>query len=210
MPKVLDGVLVDCLTRNGRRFQFTPVFTEDDLRSPHRSRGLRRNDFHTVTAGDAASGCLAVWDQRAFKQVVVRGYSPLLSRARLLFNAFGRLLGVPPLLGFWGKLYLFIAGIEANQIPLVVIAGINSAISAWYYLRLIALPIMSEPNAQSETIERSPFSWPRIAGIVTAIAVVVLPVFAQPLFTASEKAAGTGAAAAKAGVDRSVSRSVSR
>lgn len=112
--------------------------------------------------------------------------------------ASGSLLGVPPLLGFWGKLYLFIAGIEAGQIPLVVIAGINSAISAWYYLRLIALPIMSQPNAQSETIEPGPFTWPRIAGIITAVAVVILPVFAQPLFTASEEAAQAGKADGRA------------
>lgn len=105
--------------------------------------------------------------------------------------ASGSLLGVPPLLGFWGKLYLFISGIEAQQVPLVVIAAVNSAISAWYYLRLVALPIMSKPSAQAETIERSPFSWPRIAGLATAIAVVVLPVFANRLFSASEAASST-------------------
>ena len=99
--------------------------------------------------------------------------------------ASGSLLGVPPLLGFWGKLYLFIAGVQAGHIPLVVIAGLNSAISAWYYLRLIALPIMSKPSAQAETIVPSPVKWPRIAGIVTAAAVVLLPAFVSPLFRAS-------------------------
>jgi NADH-quinone oxidoreductase subunit N len=111
--------------------------------------------------------------------------------AVVLAIASGSLLGVPPLLGFWGKLYLFIAGIEAKQIPLVVIAGVNSAISAWYYLRLVALPIMNKPSAQAETIERSPFSWPRIAGVMTAVAVVILPVFANRLFTASEAASAS-------------------
>lgn len=110
--------------------------------------------------------------------------------------ASGSLLGVPPLLGFWGKLYLFIAGIQAGQIALVVIAGLNSAISAWYYLRLIALPIMSKPSPQSETIVRSPVRWPRVAGVVTAVAVVVLPVFAGGLFKASKAATGSPAALA--------------
>jgi NADH-quinone oxidoreductase subunit N len=108
--------------------------------------------------------------------------------AAVLAIASGSLLGVPPLLGFWGKLYLFIAGVGAGQIALVVIAGLNSAISAWYYLRLIALPIMSKPSAQAETIVRGPSAWPRIAGVVTAALVVVLPVFIAGLFRASESA----------------------
>lgn len=108
--------------------------------------------------------------------------------AAVMAIASGSLLGVPPLLGFWGKLYLFIAGVAAGQIALVVIAGLNSAISAWYYLRLIALPIMGKPSAQSETIVNSPFKWPRVAGWVTAAAVVVLPAFVGPLFKASQGA----------------------
>jgi NADH-quinone oxidoreductase subunit N len=108
--------------------------------------------------------------------------------AAVLAVASGSLLGIPPLLGFFGKLFLFIAGVQAGHLPLVVIAGLNSAISAWYYLRLIALPIMGKPSAQSETIVNSPFRWPRIAGWVTAVAVIILPAFVGPLFKASESA----------------------
>jgi len=46
------------------------------------------------------------------------------------------LLGLPPLLGFWGKLYMFLA-VAAYSIILVVIALINSAISSVYYVRAI-------------------------------------------------------------------------
>ncbi len=111
--------------------------------------------------------------------------------AAVMAIAAGSLLGVPPLLGFWGKLYLFIAGVQAGQIVLVVIAGINSAISAWYYLRLVALPIMNKPTAQSETITANPYPWPRIAGIITAILVVLLPIFVGQLITASREATET-------------------
>jgi NADH-quinone oxidoreductase subunit N len=97
----------------------------------------------------------------------------------------GSLLGVPPLLGFIGKLYLFIAGVQAGQIPLVIVAGINSAISAWYYLRLIGLPILAKPTAQSETIIRGPAVWSRIAAILTAAAVVILPIFSNRILEAS-------------------------
>jgi NADH-quinone oxidoreductase subunit N len=112
--------------------------------------------------------------------------------AAVMALAAGSLLGVPPLLGFWGKLYLFIAAVQADQIALVVVAGLNSAVSAWYYLRLIALPIMNKPTAQSETIAANPYPWPRVAGIVTAALLVLLPIFVGSLVKASEEAtAGT-------------------
>ena len=93
----------------------------------------------------------------------------------------GSLLGFPPLLGFIGKLYLFIAGVEAGQIALVVIAALNSAVSAWYYLQLVGYPILAAPSARSETIERAPAAWPRVAAVLAALAVVLLPIFSQSL-----------------------------
>jgi NADH-quinone oxidoreductase subunit N len=128
--------------------------------------------------------------------------------AAVLAIASGSLLGVPPLLGFWGKFYLFVAGIEAGQIVLVVIAGFNSAISAWYYLRLIALPIMAKPSAQAETIVPGPQPWPRVAGIVTAMLVVLLPAptLINRLFAASESATATSRVSAPSSQATSVAR----
>jgi NADH-quinone oxidoreductase subunit N len=103
----------------------------------------------------------------------------------MAFSA-GSLIGLPPLIGFIGKLYLFIAGIAADQWPLIVIAAINSAISAFYYLRLVGLPLLAKPTPQSEAIEPTPSVWPRLAGVLTAIAVVILPLFAMPLIRASQ------------------------
>ena len=93
----------------------------------------------------------------------------------------GSLLGFPPLLGFWGKLAIFIAGVVTNHLPLVIIAGLNSAVSAWYYLRLVGLPLMSEPNERSDTVERVPVPWARLTAIVLVIALIVLPVFLASL-----------------------------
>ncbi|MCH8006427.1 MAG: NADH-quinone oxidoreductase subunit N [Planctomycetes bacterium] len=96
------------------------------------------------------------------------------------------LVGFPPLLGFWGKLSVFIAGVEAGRIALVVIALINSAISAYYYLWLVGLPILAMPNAQSQTVVKSKVVWPRVAAVLAAVAVVVLPFFAQRLLSGSQ------------------------
>lgn len=91
------------------------------------------------------------------------------------------LLGFPPLLGFVGKFYLFAAGIEAGQLALVVIACVNSAISAWYYLKLAGLPILAAPGAGADSITRVPSYWPRFAALLAAAAVATLWIVAQPI-----------------------------
>jgi hypothetical protein len=83
-----------CLNLNRRRYQFAPRFTAEDLLSPERSRGLSPEDF--FVDGDAR-GCLALWDQSGFKQVVVRGYAPRLARWRPWLNRLSPLLGTPRL-----------------------------------------------------------------------------------------------------------------
>jgi hypothetical protein len=73
-----------CLQRNVRRYQFAPRWTVSDLESGEATRGLKPEDFAIAVAGGQIVGCLALWDQRAFKQVVVRGYTPAVRRTRLL------------------------------------------------------------------------------------------------------------------------------
>jgi len=100
------------------------------------------------------------------------------------------LLGFPPLFGFWGKLLLFIAAVASGHIMLVVIAGLNSAISAGYYLRLVALPIMAEPTARSREVECDTTPWPRIAGVVLVAALILLPLLLPVLMPAAAAAIG--------------------
>ncbi len=91
------------------------------------------------------------------------------------------LIGFPPLLGFVGKFSLLVAGMQAKHVPLVIIALLNSAISAWYYLKLVGLPILSVPTAASDTVKRGVSAWPRVAAVLAAVAIVVLPFFADAL-----------------------------
>ena len=88
--------LVACLQRNGRRRQFHPVWSAEELGGP-RASGLRLEDFHVARRGGEVVGCAAVWDQRAFKQAVVRGYDARLALLRPLVNAARPLLGGPRL-----------------------------------------------------------------------------------------------------------------
>ncbi|MCC6285168.1 MAG: NADH-quinone oxidoreductase subunit N [Phycisphaerales bacterium] len=96
------------------------------------------------------------------------------------------LLGLPPLLGFFGKFGLFSAGIAAGDYALVVILGLNSAIAAFYYLRLVAVSLLDEP--QGSTYAPTTILARPLAGAVSALGVIVLIAFAEPLMQAATKA----------------------
>ncbi|MEE9286216.1 MAG: NADH-quinone oxidoreductase subunit N [Dehalococcoidia bacterium] len=67
--------------------------------------------------------------------------SPVL--AGLLALCLISLTGLPPAVGFWTKLYLFNAAVQADLVWLAVVGAINSAISAVYYLRIIRVMYLS-------------------------------------------------------------------
>jgi len=89
--------IVACLERNGRRYQFTPRWTAEDLLSARRTPGLEPRDFLVAIAGGRVTGCAAIWDQREFKQVIIRSYSQRLARWRSVVNLAGPWVGVPAL-----------------------------------------------------------------------------------------------------------------
>ena len=55
------------------------------------------------------------------------------------------LAGIPPLAGFWGKWYVFLAAINANLYALAVIGVLASVVGAYYYLRIIKIMWFDEP-----------------------------------------------------------------
>jgi NADH-quinone oxidoreductase subunit N len=65
------------------------------------------------------------------------------------------LVGIPPLAGFVGKVYLFGAAVRAGFVWLAVIAVLNSAVAAYYYLRVIVQMYMREPEGEAATLESS-------------------------------------------------------
>ncbi|MEM9064387.1 MAG: NADH-quinone oxidoreductase subunit N [Planctomycetota bacterium] len=98
------------------------------------------------------------------------------------------LLGIPPLLGFFGKLPLFAAGVRAGEIPLIVILGLNSAIAAFYYLRLIKAPLLDDPATDDSQASASPFAVRLFAGVVSAGGVVVVAIASGALMSAATTA----------------------
>lgn len=59
------------------------------------------------------------------------------------------LAGIPPMVGFMAKFYVFSAVVKAGLIPLAVIGVINSLVSVYYYLRVLVVMYMKEPEEDS-------------------------------------------------------------
>jgi NADH-quinone oxidoreductase subunit N len=98
------------------------------------------------------------------------------------------LLGLPPLLGFFGKMPLFTSAISAGEIPLVVVLGLNSAIAAFYYLRLAFTPLLEAPDTSGEPAAMTSLTARVGGGVASAAFVIVLAVFGNSIMTKSEKA----------------------
>jgi hypothetical protein len=92
----LDAI-ADCLERYGVRHQFAPRWTAATLRDPRRCHGLEPHDFLVARRRERVVGCLACWDQRSYKQTIVRGYARRLGLVRPAINLVGPWFGVAKL-----------------------------------------------------------------------------------------------------------------
>jgi NAD(P)H-quinone oxidoreductase subunit 2 len=100
--------------------------------------------------------------------------------------------GIPPLAGFFGKLYLFWAGWQAGLYSLVLLGLITSVISIYYYIRVVKMMVVKEPQEMSEAvINYPPIRWelPGMkalqAGLVlSVVATTLIGILSNPLFTA--------------------------
>ncbi|MFT5315781.1 MAG: NADH-quinone oxidoreductase subunit N [Candidatus Krumholzibacteriia bacterium] len=61
------------------------------------------------------------------------------------------LTGVPPFAGFIGKFYVFTAVMDKQWFWLVIIAGVNSVVSLYYYFKVVKAMFLTEPAAGAET-----------------------------------------------------------
>jgi NADH-quinone oxidoreductase subunit N len=105
------------------------------------------------------------------------------------------LMGFPPLLGFLGKLPLFTSIIAADDITLAVVLGLNSAIAAYYYLRLAWASYLQEP-LPGVRAHATPFFSRPLAATVSAIGVLLLVLVGNALMKTSKPGREPGTAAA--------------
>ena len=88
--------LLRVLNGHGRRHQLAAVWTAENLRALAQ-HGLPLDRFLLAMEGGEVIACGALWDQRGFRQTVIRGYSRALAVARPFVNLASRILGTPRL-----------------------------------------------------------------------------------------------------------------
>ncbi len=111
-------------------------------------------------------------------------HAPLMALAFAVFMF--SMAGLPPLAGFFSKLYVFLAAIDAGLYTLAVIGVLTSVISAFYYLRIVKIMYFDEPA--------EPFDRPMEKGLaaiaaVASVLVVAFIAFQAPIVRAAEVAA---------------------
>ncbi|WP_448572501.1 NAD(P)H-quinone oxidoreductase subunit N [Trichothermofontia sp.] len=98
--------------------------------------------------------------------------------------------GIPPMAGFFGKLYLFWAGWQSGLYGLVLIALVTSVISIYYYIRVVKMMVVKEPQEMSESVKNyPPIAWNlpgmralQVSLILMVVATSLAGILSNPLF----------------------------
>lgn len=119
----------------------------------HRSKGMTLDDFSGLAS-----------------------HEPLAAAAMAVFMV--SLMGIPPTIGFYAKYYVIVAAIDADLLWLALAIVLLSAVSAFYYLRIVAVMYFSEPMS-TPTPRRTRLLDVGIASMV--VAVILLGLFSSPI-----------------------------
>jgi NADH-quinone oxidoreductase subunit N len=132
------------------------------------------------------------WDTTTEKDVTLDSLAGLAYRKRWLAAAMAlfmlSLAGVPPLIGFLAKFYIFSAAVQAGLTWLAVIGVINSVVSAYYYLRVVAMMFMHE--GQPAAAQGMPVCVALQVGVgIAAVGIVAWGLWPGPLLDLARLAA---------------------
>lgn len=97
------------------------------------------------------------------------------------------LVGLPPMAGFWSKVYLFLTVFQAGQTGLVIVGLLNSALAAYYYLKIVHAMYLREPTDQKPVLVDAPLA---IALVVAIVGIFIVGLLPGPFLEAASAAAG--------------------
>ena len=104
--------------------------------------------------------------------------SPILSSTMAI--ALFSLMGIPPLAGFFGKYFLFLSAVQADYTWLTIIGIIGSAISIYYYGRILRI-MADKPDQESQNIDIHPAVYVMI--ILMTLLTVIFGVFGETIIS---------------------------
>jgi NADH-quinone oxidoreductase subunit N len=117
------------------------------------SNGIPAAMFYTAAYAAMNVGAFAVvshFGSAGERYATLEDYAGLGSRSPILAATLTifllSLIGIPITGGFFAKFYVFSAALQANLVGLTIIGMLNSAVAAYYYLRVIVMIYMREPR----------------------------------------------------------------
>ncbi len=121
---------------------------------------------------------------------LIQDFSGMIKRAPLLTLALSlcliSLIGMPPAAGFMAKFYIFSGAVQHGLLWLIIIAVLNSVISAYYYLRVVKVMWFGEPVSE----EKVPSSRAlRVALFLSCLGVLLLGIIPNSIMNLAEAAA---------------------
>lgn len=140
--------------------------------------------------GAAAFAAIILLSRRGFEADRIADFRGLWKtqpgHALLVLFIMASLAGIPPFLGFWAKLVVIGAALDAGMTWLAVLSVVCAVLGAFYYLRIIRAMFFEEPEGDGAQVH--PDSHLRLVFALNAGALLVLGLFSQPLLMWCQKA----------------------
>jgi NADH-quinone oxidoreductase subunit N len=99
------------------------------------------------------------------------------------------LTGIPPTVGFFAKLFVLLAAVDAGLAWLAVAIVLNAALAAFYYLRVVVYMYMRDPEPEPAPLDTSPFG--SLALVLSVAGVIVLGLFPDAILSLLEVSAAS-------------------
>ncbi|MBL8659989.1 MAG: NADH-quinone oxidoreductase subunit NuoN [Rhodospirillales bacterium] len=110
--------------------------------------------------------------------------NPMLALALAIFMF--SLAGIPPLAGFFGKLYIFLAAVQAGYFTLAIIGVLTSVVGAFYYIRIVKVMYFDEAE---EVLDRRMDRPTALVMAATGILIAIFFIIPDPLLSQAQAAA---------------------
>ncbi len=111
---------------------------------------------------------------------------PMMALALAIFMF--SMAGIPPLAGFFAKLYIFLAAVEGGLYTLAIVGVLSSVVAAYYYIRIVKVMYFDQAT---EPLDRAFGPELRLVMAGTALVIVLFFFFPEPVLSSAAAAAAS-------------------